>query len=203
MLMKHYAVKLVAINIVVFILQFVFPLITENFALVSSEVLIKPWTLITYMFFHSTKYFPHLLYNMLALILFGSILEEMIGGERFLKLYFASGIIAGLGSILFYEASIGASGAIFGIIGTLVVLRPRMKVFIGYTAIPLSLAVFLWGLSSFVGLFASQPVAYAAHLFGLCFGLLYGFTLKKKFGETHKRSFIDKEFRKWKKSVSI
>jgi len=198
-----YAIKLVIITVIVFILQFMIPNLTDEFALISSDIFSRPWTIITYMFLHATDYLPHILYNMLALALFGSILEKVIGGRKFLILYFASGIVAGIGSILFYEASIGASGAIFGVMGALAVLRPRMSVWIGYVPMPMFLAVVLWAIGNFVGLFAPGGIAYAAHLFGLGFGLFYGFVYKKEYEEVHtnrkKYSIDKKEIEEWEK----
>ncbi len=203
MKMGYVSIKIAIVCIIFFVLQLLFPQINEEFALVSSDFFSKPWTIITYMFLHSTYYIPHLLYNMLALVLFGPILEKIIGSKRFLISYFLSGVIAGFGSIIFYEATIGASGAIFGILGTLAILKPRMMVFIGYFPMPMSLAVFFWALGNFAGLFSPDNVAYASHLFGLFFGLIYGFYLKKDFGEIrYKRSYeiSEEEFEKWENS---
>jgi membrane associated rhomboid family serine protease len=197
-----YAIKLVIITVIIFVFQLLIPSLTDEYALVSSEFLSKPWTIVTYMFLHATDYLPHILFNMLALALFGSILEKIIGGRKFLIIYFASGIVAGLGSILFYIASIGASGAIFGILGALAVLRPRMTVWIGYVPMPMVFAVLIWIAGNFMGLFAPGGIAYAAHLFGLAFGLIYGFLLRKDYGENApiKRKTEDmdeEEFREW------
>ena len=138
---------------------------------------------------------------MFALALFGLILENVIGSKRFLILYFASGLIAALGSILFYEASIGASGAIFGILGALAVLRPKMVVYVSYVPMPMALAVILWGAGNLLGLFYPTQIAYAAHLGGLAFGLIFGLVLRKDFGESLKKrqriDIEDKSFRNW------
>ncbi|NIM46716.1 MAG: rhomboid family intramembrane serine protease [Candidatus Aenigmarchaeota archaeon] len=196
-----YAIKIVIICVIVFILQFILP-ITDNFALISSEFLFKPWTIVTYIFLHGSP--SHIFGNMFALALFGSILEKLIGGKKFLIVFFVSGIIAGIGSILFYGASIGASGAIYGIFGTLAILRPRMTVYMGFGApMPMIAAVFFWALLDFLGFFtALDNVAYAAHLFGLAFGLIYGFYLKKEYGEKRskrrsKTDISEEEIRKW------
>jgi hypothetical protein len=208
-----YAIKLVIICVIIFIFQILYeptieereigitnPL-TDEYALVSSEFLSRPWTIITYIFLHGG--IEHLFYNMFALALFGSILEKVIGGKKFLITFFISGIIAGLGSVLFYEASIGASGAIYGIFGALAILRPRMTVYMSFVPMPMIVAVFLWAAGDLLGFFyPSENIAYSAHLFGLAFGLIYGFYLKKDYGETAKpkRKSIDigeKEFRDW------
>jgi membrane associated rhomboid family serine protease len=151
---------------------------------------------------------------MFALALFGSMLERVIGGKRFLFVFFASGIAAGIGSALFYTASLGASGAVYGIMGTLAILRPKMTVYTGYgVPMPLILTVVFWSLGDFLGIFypcrqiagevICENVAYAAHLAGLAFGIVYGFSLRKKFAQkTHKRKrekyeISEKDFEDW------
>jgi len=145
---KWFAIWLVVINIVIFIFQILYPQITDEFALVSADVLSKPWTLITAMFLHGG--IEHILFNMFALALFGSVLERVIGYKKFLILYFVSGIIAGLVSIPLYEATIGASGAIFGVLGALGILRPRMTVYMGYVPMPMALAVVFWAIGDLI-----------------------------------------------------
>ena len=198
-----FAIKLVIICVIIWILQLIIPWLTDEFALISSEFFSKPWTIVTSIFLHGG--IEHLFYNMFALALFGSILEKVIGGKKFLIMFFVSGIIAGIGSILFYEASIGASGAIYGIFGTLAILRPRMTVYMGFGfPMPLIVAVFFWAAGDLLGFFTPYGnVAYAAHLFGLAFGLIYGFYLKKDYGETSrlkrksKVNVKEEDFREW------
>ncbi len=196
-----FAVKLVAICIVIWILQQIIPSLTDDFALISSEILSKPWTLVTYIFLHAG--FDHLFYNMFALAIFGLMLEKIIGGKKFLIIFFVSGIMAGIGSVIFYSSSIGASGAIYGIMGALVVLRPRVPVFVGFMVpVPMIVAVVLWAGGDMIGLFTpSENVAYAAHLFGLAFGLICGLYLKKDYGEfpraKRKSDISEGEFEKW------
>ena len=72
---NYYSLRLIGIVTVVFALQFMFPAITSNFALVSAEVLIHPWTIITHMFLHGG--FEHFFYNMFGLFLFGLILFKL------------------------------------------------------------------------------------------------------------------------------
>jgi len=212
-----YAIKLVIICVIIFIIQVLFeptieqrkmgaenPL-TNNFALVSATVLTNPWTIITSIFLHGSV--EHLFYNMFALGLFGSILELIIGGKKFLILFFVSGIISSAGSVLFYIASIGASGAIFGVLGSLGALRPKMTVYIGFVPMPMALAVVLWAMGDLIGLFAPTEIAHAAHLFGLAFGLIAGFYLRKQYKEVQskrKEPEIDnKEFREWENEWMI
>ena len=195
-----FAVQLVVICVIVFILQNIIHSLTDDFSLTNSEFLLRPWTIITYIFLHGG--FDHLFYNMFALVLFGSILEKVIGSKKFLITFFISGIIAGIGSIIFYSSSIGASGAIYGIFGTLAVLRPRMIIFGFGFPLPLIVVAFLWAAGDLLSLFtAYDSIGYATHLFGLLFGVLYGLYLRKDYGEySRKKSNInidEKDFREW------
>ena len=197
--MKYITPWIAAICIIVFILQSLFPLITDIFVLVSSDVLARPWIIFTSMFLHGS--ITHLIYNMFALVLFGLILERILGTKRFTMLYFVSGLVAGIGATIFYNAALGASGAIYGILGCLAVLRPGMRVYVGYIPMPMAIAAVLWVLGDLVGMFAPSGVANAAHLFGIFFGIAAGFYYRKDFGEKIiKRKIIpipESEMRRW------
>jgi len=193
-----YAFKILAICVIVFIIQNFYTELTDQFSLTSSEFLSRPWTIITYLFLHGSL--EHLIYNMLALGLFGSILEKIIGSKKFLLIYFVSGIFAGIGSLIFYSSSIGASGAIYGILGALAILRPRMAVYIGFAPLPMALAVVFWAAGDLLGLFSSTGlIGHATHLFGLVFGLVYGIYLRKyyKVDKKPNEKMGDEEFRDW------
>lgn len=195
-----YALKLVAICTIVFVIQIIFPSLTDQFALDSASMMSRPWTLVTYVFLHASV--SHLFYNMFALALFGLVLEKIVGGKKFLIIFFASGIAAGVGSALFYTSSIGASGAIYGIMGALAVLRPKMVVFTGFVPLPMFAAVALWAAGDFLGLVTpNDSIAYAAHLFGLAFGIAYSLSLRKKYSETAlnepKEELNDEDFKNW------
>jgi membrane associated rhomboid family serine protease len=103
------------------------------------------WTFITSMFMHAS--FFHLLVNMFSLFFVGSLVEKIIGRRRYFWFYILSGIFAGLvyslfayflgGSVLGARIfgspetlAVGASGAIFGLVGLLAVLIPRKKVYL-------------------------------------------------------------------------
>ena len=89
---------LLIINVVVFIIQQIFPVFTDIFSFHSfSSPAFKPFQLVTYMFLHSTRDFGHIFGNMLGLFFFGPILEQhVLGSKRFLTLYLVSGIGAGV-----------------------------------------------------------------------------------------------------------
>jgi membrane associated rhomboid family serine protease len=175
-----WAVKIAAVCVIVFFLQNVYD-ITGDFALRADSWMIKPWTFVTSMFLHGS--FEHLFYNMFALVMFGSILEKIIGSKKFLLLYLVSGIIAGLGGTFFYESAIGASGAIYGVLGSLATLRPRMVVYAMGVPMPMIVAVIIWAALDFVGMLAPGQIAYAAHLCGLAAGVLISLSWIYEFKE--------------------
>ncbi len=198
-MLQYWSVRLVLIISAIFILQNIFPAITDNFSLVSARALGEPWMFFTGVFLHAD--IMHLLYNMFALVLFGSILEKIVGGKNFLAIFFVAGLIASAAAFFFYPASLGASGAIFGILGTLAILRPRMTVWL-YVPMPMIVAIFVWAAIDLLGFFYPSGVANAAHLAGLAFGSIAGFALKKRFGEhlpkkRNNQEISNEEFRRW------
>ncbi|MFZ3076981.1 MAG: rhomboid family intramembrane serine protease [Candidatus Aenigmatarchaeota archaeon] len=196
--MRYYSLYLVGICVIVFALQNIFPAITDNFSLVSARALSEPWMFFTAIFLHAD--IMHLLYNMFALALFGSMLEKIVGGRNFLAIFIISGLIASAAAFFFYGASLGASGAIFGILGALAVLRPRMTIWL-YVPMPMFVAIFVWAALDLTGFLYPSGIANAAHLAGLGAGLLFGLALRKKFGErAPKRRQYEigsEEFRRW------
>lgn len=197
--MRYYSLYLVGVCAAVFALQNIFPAITENFSLVSARALAEPWMFLTAVFLHADL--THLLYNMFALALFGAILEKIVGGKKFLAIFFAAGLSSSIAAFFFYPASLGASGAIFGILGALAILRSRMTVWL-YVPMPMIIAIFVWAAIDLLGFFYPSGIANAAHLAGLGAGLVFGFALRKRFGERlpekrNNRDISDEEFRKW------
>lgn len=115
--MTPWVQRLIIANVIVFFIELTVPGIVRQFALVPAAVLTQPWTLVTYMFLHDQRNFTHILFNMFGLYMFGTRVEERLGGNRFLTLYFISGL-AGAVLTMFLApraAVIGASGAVFGI----------------------------------------------------------------------------------------
>ncbi len=193
--MKYTSLILVALCVAAFVLaagQRV-----DDFILVSSEVAYKPWMLVTHMFLHASL--EHLFYNMFALGLFGFILENIIGSKRFLAVYFGTGIMAAVAALPFYEASLGASGAIFGVLGCLAFLRPRMTVWVAGVPMPMVIAAAVWALIDLVGVLFPSDVANIAHLAGMAAGIAAGFLLKAQHAERkrHRPSLSEKEMDEW------
>ena len=172
------------ICVLMFILQTMIPGFTEIFLLNQSS-LTEPWRFISSIFLHGSL--PHLLYNGFALMLFGSMLEALIGNKRFFLIFFISGIAANLISLPFYDAALGASGAIFGILGALIILRPHMMVFVYGLPMPIFIAGIVWVAGDVIGIFNPSNVANIAHLAGIFFGALFGYAYRKSIPQEEKR----------------
>tara|TARA_Y100000031_G_scaffold749_1_gene994 strand:- start:57 stop:698 length:642 start_codon:yes stop_codon:yes gene_type:complete len=184
------ALWLSLIIFIIFLLQKLIPAFTDLFILDSRLVIPRIWTLLTAIFLHSGM--VHLLYNLFALALFGSILEHIIGSRKFLILFFVSGLAASVVSVPYYNYVLGepahvlgASGAIFGVLGMLGILRPKMTVWLHHLPMPMIVALFVWGIGDIIGVYApgTDNIANIAHLGGLSVGLIAGFYYWKQFRE--------------------
>jgi membrane associated rhomboid family serine protease len=147
----------------------------------------KPWTILTNMFVHVD--FWHIFGNMITLFFFGRVVYQLIGTGRFLLVYFIGGIVGNLLYIWLGSSAtiaIGASGAVYAIAGTLVVMMPTMRVAIwGILPMPLWAVILLFFVIwSIPGVFSDigglSKVAWQAHLGGLIMGLAAGFYFRKK-----------------------
>ena len=131
----------------------------------------EPWRLVTSVFAHSTGFVFHILLNMYTLWIFGQMLERMLGRSRFITLYLASGLAGSLG-VMFWAAPntfvVGASGAIFGLMGAFVVIQRKLG---GETTQLLVLV----GINLVIGFLPGMSISWQAHLGGLLGGALLGF----------------------------
>ena len=197
---NFYALKLVILLSFIFLLEINFPSYTQIFILNSSSLIQTPWTILTYMFLHANA--THLMYNALALALFGSILEKIIGYKKFLIIFLIAGAFSGIVGAFFYESIIGASGAIYGILGFLVVIRPKMVVPSLGVPLPMIAAIILWSIFDLFGTFSPDGIAHIGHLSGLAIGIVLGvimrsrYKIKEKKKET-KVEISEKDFREW------
>ncbi len=171
MKMRFYALWLSLICVAVYFVQLAVPGFTNSFIL-DSHFSYEAWRFVTSIFLHGSL--GHLLLNIFALALFGTILESLIGGKRFLLVFFASGIIANLVSINYYPLSLGASGAIYGVLGTLVILRPMLAVWVYGFPMPMFIAGIVWIAADSIGIFIPSDVGHIAHLVGIAVGLVLG-----------------------------
>lgn len=147
----------------------------------------EPWRLITSAFLHSPGFFLHIVFNLYALYAFGPPLEAFLGRARFLALYLISALGGSLGVLAIYQIAIatdgasieatggflqpgmalGASGAIFGLMGAYLPLR---------RAIGVNLPQLLIVLAINVGIgFVVPSIAWEAHLGGLLVGALIAY----------------------------
>ncbi len=135
------------------------------------------WQLVTYQFLHGG--FFHLLINMFVLWMFGVELEQVWGTAGFLRFYLICGIVAGLGMVIFSYGPIpvvGASGAIFGLLGAFAIYWPERMIFIwGIFPMKIKHFVLIIGVITLMSGVSETDsgIAHLAHLFGLLMGLLY------------------------------
>jgi membrane associated rhomboid family serine protease len=176
--------RLLIANGVIWLLQLLIPGITAVGALSSYAVLQGYlWQPFTYMWLHD-PYGPwHILFNMFALWMFGGQLEQVWGSRRFLRFYLTCGVGAGL--LIFVTnlfvapgvATLGASGAIYGVLTAFSLLWPDRTIMLLFPPIPIKAIWFIPLL--FVMQLASGPsnVSHVGHLGGV---LVAGFILRKE-----------------------
>lgn len=137
------------------------------------------WQLITYQFLHGGLW--HLFFNMFALWMFGVELEYRWGSARFLAYYLLSGIGAGISQIFIgpmigqVGPTVGASGAIYGILLAFGLTFPNRPIFMFPLFIPIPAKIFVIlfaGIELFSGLSSNDGVAHFAHLGGALTGLI-------------------------------
>ena len=189
-------IQLVILNVVVFIVlgilawQKILPL--DYYALNPLNILQGKyvWTFFTSMFMHAGIF--HLFVNMLSLVFIGSLVEKLLGRKRYIWFYILSGLFAGLvfvaSAFIFPDDintfAVGASGALFALVGSLIILTPNLKVYLFFIPIPIKmkyavpgLLIVLW----LISILGDVPIGNLAHLGGLIAGLGYGLYLRKKF----------------------
>jgi membrane associated rhomboid family serine protease len=140
-----------------------------------------PWQLLTYAFVHSGL--THLLFNMFGLYMFGGDVERVWGTRRFLSFYIVCALSAAVLQLVVtavtgaYYPTVGASGAVFGLLLAFALLFPRRMVMPIFPPIPMRAPVFvaLYGILELVlGVTGTQAgVAHFAHLGGLAGGFIY------------------------------
>ena len=190
---------LLGVNVGVYLLQFVLglPELSEQFALwplaVEGSRLAQPgykgahfslWQLVSYGFLHGSNL--HLLVNMFALWMFGTHIERLWGRNHFLFYYFFCLVGAGLVQLVvvsmeastggFVAPTIGASGAVFGLLLAFGMMFPNVKLLLLFFPVPIKAKYFvvLYGLLELtLGVTRSNSgVAHFAHLGGMVFGIV-------------------------------
>ena len=202
---------LIGANVVVFFLQ----LFTDRYSwgltwmlgLRPADVIgsFRVWELATYMFLHGGLF--HILFNMLALWMFGTELERIWGTRYFLKFYFVTGIGAGVLTVLFsllpfgfaeqlhHSIVIGASGAIYGLLLAYGMYFPDRPIYM-YLVFPIPARYFVMimgALAFYSSISERSGVANATHLGGLLVAYLF-----LKSGRMHPWSEVKYRYLKWK-----
>lgn len=190
--------RIIKINILVFFLWYLIPMVNPEFMvknfLVSWTTISEGriWTLLTSAFSHNM--FFHLFINMFVLFNFGLMVENYLGAKRFLIFYLLAGVAGSLlhcivSAFLLHQPellALGASGAISGVILLFALLYPREKIFIfGIIPIPAIWAAVLINGIDLLGLInqtrgALLPIGYGAHLGGALVGLIYFLILRTR-----------------------
>jgi len=203
------AIKAIMIaNVAAYLIALVVPAITLAFGLRPADVFgsFHLWQIVTYMFLHGGIF--HILFNMLALWMFGVELERMWGSKFFAKYYFVTGVGAAATTLilsvlpvpfanqLYYSLTIGASGAVYGVLLAYAMYFPNRPIYMYFFfPVPAKYFVMIMGgvslLSSLQG--TGGGIAHTTHLGGLLAGYLY-----LKGGRTHLLAEVKYRYLKWR-----
>jgi len=134
----------------------------------------QPWQVVSYAFLHANTF--HLFFNMLGLFMFGNELERVWGQKRYLQILAASTLSAAVVQLLFtlligsFSPTVGASGALFGLLISFGMLFPDRIIVPLFPPIPMKAKYFVaifGGLELLLGLSGGSGVAHFAHLGGM------------------------------------
>ena len=179
---------LVAVNVAAFLLGLVLPAVTLTLGLRPADVVgnFALWQPVTYMFLHGGIF--HILFNMLALWMFGVELERMWGSRFFVKFYFVAGVGAAVTTLLlsfapfafanqlYYSLTIGASGAVYGVLLAYARYFPHRPILLYFIfPIPAKYFVMIIGAISLLSAMSGPGggIAHATHLGGMVAAYLY------------------------------
>jgi membrane associated rhomboid family serine protease len=206
---------LLIVNIVIFVLYWLGPPLSpllSQLALVPAQALggLRVWQVFTYMFLHAEV--MSLLWNMLALWMFGAELERTWGTQKFVRYYLICGLVAGLAVIVLTYAFgqstarvFGSNGAIYGILAAYAVLFPDATLLFGFL-IPMKSKYFVLIIGAIV-FFQTFPfsIAQTALLFGMVAGylLLRGNKLKGQIRQPIVAGYKDWKLRRARKKFEV
>jgi membrane associated rhomboid family serine protease len=166
--------RLMIINGVVWLMQMFVPAITDIGAISVPDMLRGMiWQPFTYMWLHSPHSFAHILFNMFALWMFGGQLEQVWGSRRFLTFYLTCGI--GAGFIIFAwnlfagtaVETLGASGAIYGVLTAFSLMWPNQTIMLIFPPIPMRAIYFIPLLFVMQIVLGGGNVSHIGHLGGV------------------------------------
>lgn len=183
--MTPWVLRILIATVLTFFVQQTVPGATSLLYLVPTQVLARPWTIVTYMFLHAG--FGHIFWNMLGLYFFGPRVESRMGSQRFLTLYLVSGVVGALFSVLLAPRNpiLGASGAVLGVLMAFARFWPRERLYIwGVLPIEARWLVIIYAAIDIMGFngFGRLGVANVAHLGGFAGALLYLLFLERRQG---------------------
>ena len=188
-------VSLLAANVLIFLLQqgggdsllahfALWPLGAAHVAQLDDGSMVRiafePWQILTYSFLHGSM--THILFNMLALWMFGGPVESVLGERRFVLFYFACVVGAASAQLavmyLFqpenFYPTVGASGGVFGLLLAFAIFFPQARIALIFVPIPVPAPIFVTGymiLELILGVTGTQAgVAHFAHLGGALVG---------------------------------
>ena len=230
---KQWVMRIIIINVIIFFIQgltsyylvqysYTFnnevvrsgaPAMTFYFGLTPSLVLTKGfvWQFFTYMFLHGG--FFHIFLNMYALLIFGMPIEQFWGSKKFLFYYLFTGTGAGItifilnmiiGGGASHVPTIGASGAVFGLLLAFGILYPNVQILL-FFIIPMKAKylVIMYGaieLYSLISTGGQGNISHVGHLGGLFFGLVF-FLFTRKRGVSFKSKLASARFHKEMKTA--
>jgi uncharacterized protein len=143
---------------------------SEPFVLDTTLMWFEPWRIPLSVVGHGSL--EHLLGNLFSLVLFGFILERSVGSARMVALFVGAGLVVSIVTPFTpYDRVIGASGAIFALIGALVVLRPMMPIWATAVPLPMFLAGLVYVLIDLLGVLYPAGTANFSHLIGMAIGM--------------------------------
>lgn len=176
--------RLLIANGAVYLAQLISPPVTELGALSTAGVLRGYlWQPFTYMWLHAPHEPFHIIFNMFALWMFGGSIEQVWGSQRFLRFYLTCGV--GAGVLIFvvnwfanpYIPTLGASGAVFGLLTAFSLMWPDRTILLIFPPIPIKAIWFIPFLFLIQLLWGPPNVSHAGHLGGV---LVAAFLLRQE-----------------------
>lgn len=194
--------QLIIVNVVVFVLLAVpatlsvwfhfegtFELIHRNFSLPSNlqELVVRPWTLITYAFTHDLRGIFHILFNMLALYWFGRLFQEYLGSDKLIAVYVLGALAGAFTYLLAYNIIpnppaflsgnaelVGASAAVFAVMVATATLLPDYTFFmLFFGPVKIKYIAMIYIFISFLASVGPNAGGEIAHLGGALIGFIY------------------------------
>lgn len=211
---KSWVIKIIIANVAIFFIEILVMMTNQNnqvmmpyggfittyFGLTPALIVEKFffWQFFTYMFVHGSLL--HILFNMYFLLFLGIPIENTWGSKKFVIFYLFTGIGAGITIFIvnylldgshYVTPTIGASGAIYGVLVAFGFLFPDVELYILFIPVPIKAKymVFIMGVMNIIPLMTDSTISWSGHLGGIIFGFLY-FLITRKRGISFKSKII-------------